>query len=118
MLRRGEVGCRALNDHGNYIVDHGKIMEKSWNFVFEFLWEPCRVEHDRRGGGKSRSYHAFLNALKHHNLLSALRLGSDQPFQRSQLFCLWGGIQGACLIIHPHYNFAMGRGLGQLGCVY
>ena len=29
------------NDHGNYIVDHGKIMEKSWNFVFEFLWEPC-----------------------------------------------------------------------------
>ena len=41
MLRRGEVGCRALNDHGNYIIDHGKIMEKSWNFVFEFLWEPC-----------------------------------------------------------------------------
>ena len=41
MLRRGEVGCRALNDHGNYIVDHGKNMEKSWNFVFEFLWEPC-----------------------------------------------------------------------------
>ena len=31
-----------LNDHGNYIIDHGKIMEKSWNFVFEFLWEPCR----------------------------------------------------------------------------
>ena len=41
MLRREEVGCGALNDHGNYIVDHGKIMEKSWNFVFEFLWEPC-----------------------------------------------------------------------------
>ena len=41
MLLRGEVGCRALNDHGNYIIDHGKIMEKSWNFVFEFLWEPC-----------------------------------------------------------------------------
>ena len=41
MLRRGEVGCRMLNDHGNYIIDHGKIMEKSWNFVFEFLWEPC-----------------------------------------------------------------------------
>ena len=32
-----------LNDHGNYIVDHGKIMEKSWNFVFEFLWEPCKL---------------------------------------------------------------------------
>ena len=41
MLRRGEVGCRTLNDHGNYIIDRGKIMEKSWNFVFEFLWEPC-----------------------------------------------------------------------------
>ena len=40
-MRRCKVGCRALNDHGNYIIDHGKIMEKSWNFVFEFLWEPC-----------------------------------------------------------------------------
>ena len=29
-----------LNDHGNYIIDRGKIMEISWNFVFEFLWEP------------------------------------------------------------------------------
>ena len=27
MLLKGEVGCRALNSHGNYIVDHGKIME-------------------------------------------------------------------------------------------
>ena len=43
MLRRAEVGCCALNDHGNYIIDHGKIMEKSWNFVFEFLWEPWLV---------------------------------------------------------------------------
>ena len=32
----GEVGGHALNSHGNYIVDHGK----SWNCVFEFLWEP------------------------------------------------------------------------------
>ena len=24
---KGEVGSRALNSHGNYIVDHGKIME-------------------------------------------------------------------------------------------
>ena len=30
------VGVCALNSHGNYIVDHGK----SWNCVFEFLWEP------------------------------------------------------------------------------
>ena len=28
------VGGHALNSHGN--VDHGK----SWNSVFEFLWEP------------------------------------------------------------------------------
>ena len=37
MLLKGEVGGRELNSHGNYIVDHGK----SWNCVFEFLWEPC-----------------------------------------------------------------------------
>ena len=38
MLLKGEVGSCALHSHGNYIVDHGK----SWNCVFEFLWEPCR----------------------------------------------------------------------------
>ena len=27
MLLKGEVGDCALNSHGNYIVDHGKIME-------------------------------------------------------------------------------------------
>ena len=26
MAQKGEVGCHALNSHGNYIVDH----EKSW----------------------------------------------------------------------------------------
>ena len=26
MTQKGEVGCHALNSHGNYIVDH----EKSW----------------------------------------------------------------------------------------
>ena len=30
------VGDHVLNSHGNYIVNH----EKSWNCVFEFLWEP------------------------------------------------------------------------------
>ena len=40
MLLNREVGGHALNSHGNYIVDHGKIMEISWNCVFEFLWEP------------------------------------------------------------------------------
>ena len=27
MLLKGEVGGHAINSHGNYIVDHGKIME-------------------------------------------------------------------------------------------
>ena len=27
MLLKGEDGGSALNSHGNYIVDHGKIME-------------------------------------------------------------------------------------------
>ena len=39
MLLKGEAGGRALNSHGNNIVDH--IMENSWNCVFEFLSEPC-----------------------------------------------------------------------------
>ena len=37
MLLEGEFGGHVLNSHGNYIVDHGK----SWNCVYEFLWEPC-----------------------------------------------------------------------------
>ena len=27
VVLKGEVGGCALNSHGNYIVDHGKIME-------------------------------------------------------------------------------------------
>ena len=38
---KGEVGGCALNSHGNYIVDHGKL----WNCVFDFLWEHCN-KHD------------------------------------------------------------------------
>ena len=37
--KRGEVGGHASNSHGNYIVNHGKSWKKSWNCVFEFLWE-------------------------------------------------------------------------------
>ena len=37
MPLQGEVGGHALKNNGNYIVDLGK----SWNCVFEFLWEPC-----------------------------------------------------------------------------
>ena len=42
MLLKGEVGGRALNSHGNYIVDHGKSWKNHGIVFFEFLWEPCR----------------------------------------------------------------------------
>ena len=35
LLLNGVVGVCELYSHGNYIVDHGKIME----LCFEFLWE-------------------------------------------------------------------------------
>ena len=40
MLRRGEVGCGALNDHGNYIIDHGKIMENHGILFLNFCGNP------------------------------------------------------------------------------
>ena len=51
-----------------------------------------------------------FQTLKHHNLLSVLRLGSGQTVQISQLLCIWGSIFGACSIIHNHHNlvFAIG----------
>ena len=36
MSLKREVRCSALNSHGNYIFDHGK----SWNCIFEIMWEP------------------------------------------------------------------------------
>ena len=33
-------GCHTLNDHGNLTINNGIIMEKSWNFISQFLWEP------------------------------------------------------------------------------
>ena len=45
MLLKGEVGGCASKSHGNYIVDHGISWKKSWNCVFEFLWEPCAVNN-------------------------------------------------------------------------
>ena len=37
MALKGEVGGHALIGHRNRNVNHGK----SWNYVFEYLWEPC-----------------------------------------------------------------------------
>ena len=39
IMLKEELGGSALNSHGKYIADHGK----SWNCVFEFLWEPCKT---------------------------------------------------------------------------
>ena len=46
MPQKGEIGGSALNSHGNYIVDHGKSW-KNHGIVFEFLWEPCKVDYFR-----------------------------------------------------------------------
>ena len=40
ILLKQEVGGCVLNSHGITSL----IMEKSWNCVFEFLWEPCFYE--------------------------------------------------------------------------
>ena len=50
-----KVECCTLNDHGNLIIDHGIIMEKSWLlFLMYFLWEPCIV--DFRQNSFTRKY--------------------------------------------------------------
>ena len=43
MLLKREVGGRALNSNGITSL----IMEKSWNSVFEFLWEFCITYIDK-----------------------------------------------------------------------
>ena len=59
-----EVGGCALNSHGNYIIDHGKIMEKSWNCVFEFLWEPCPISQTKSYIDSLSHTQCFINSNK------------------------------------------------------
>ena len=40
MLPRGEVGCRALNDHGNLIIDHGKSWKNHGILFLNFCGNP------------------------------------------------------------------------------
>ena len=40
MLLKGEVGNRALNSHGNYIVDHGKSWKNNGNVFLNFYGNP------------------------------------------------------------------------------
>ena len=44
MLLKGEVGDRALNSHGNYIVDHGKSWENHGIVLLNFCG-PCNVHY-------------------------------------------------------------------------
>ena len=41
MLLIEEGGGSALNNHGNYIADHGNPWKNHGICVFEFLLEPC-----------------------------------------------------------------------------
>ena len=34
-----KVGCHTLNDNGHLTINHGIIVEKSWNFISYFLWK-------------------------------------------------------------------------------
>ena len=66
---KGEVGGRAINSHGNYIVDQGK----SWNCVFEFLWEPCKNTClDRWEGKMLQFYNKIVSYLNLHVCVSGL----------------------------------------------
>ena len=40
MLLKGEVRGRALNSHGNYIVDHRKSWKNHGNVFFNFCGNP------------------------------------------------------------------------------
>ena len=40
MLLKGEVGSRALNSHGNYIVDHGKSWKNHGIVFLNFCGNP------------------------------------------------------------------------------
>ena len=40
MLLKGEVGGRALNSHGNYIVDHGKSWKNHGIVILDFCGNP------------------------------------------------------------------------------
>ena len=42
MLLKGEVGSRALNSHGNYIVDHGKSWKNHGIVFLSFCGNPVQ----------------------------------------------------------------------------
>ena len=42
MALKGEVGCCALNSHGNYIVDHGKSWKNHGIVCLNFCGNPVK----------------------------------------------------------------------------
>ena len=44
MMLKGEFGGHALNTHGNYIVDRGKLWKNHGSVFFEFMLEPCKPD--------------------------------------------------------------------------
>ena len=40
MSLKGEIGCHALNSHGNYIVDHGKSWKNHGIVLLNFCGNP------------------------------------------------------------------------------
>ena len=68
MPLKGEVGGHALYSHGNSLF----IMEKSWNCVFEFLWEPCNLFYQSS---------QILTELFQHNLINVSYLTACYLYQ-------------------------------------
>ena len=52
-------------------------MEKSWNCVFEFLWEPCHRQLRRFLG--ARFFHDYLGFFKFHDFSMHGTFFSDFP---------------------------------------
>ena len=53
LLLKGEVGGRALNSHGNYIVNHRKSWKNHGIVFFNFCWNPVMSATDESMNGLS-----------------------------------------------------------------
>ena len=49
MPLKGEVGCHALNSHGNYIGDHLKSWRNHGIVFLNFCWDPVRTRINHSG---------------------------------------------------------------------
>ena len=87
MQLKGEVGGSTLNDHGNYIVDHGKIMELCFLIsVGIVFFNFCRVFRLGIKGWQARNSPEKLYCVLDQDLLHILCLVLVQP--RNQVIVL------------------------------